>query len=586
MEYNGKGKRMSETPDISEMHTLPAMEAMSPDTDGQGTSIDLEPLTNNTNADDLASQPHISELHTVPAMAAMPMNAGGPGGIMDFGPLIDDDTNEDDLTPLPSIPRRRRRLRWTAWAAIGLLVLLIGGGIFVYLHSNSSPPVQYTQAAVTMGNLSVTVSGSGPVQAKAVYNLNFPSSSSSASSPITAIYAKVGDRVKAGQKLAALDPTALQDAINQAQVTVNNDETSLTQAQKALSNAQTTQNTALNIAKLNEQKALAACTPAATPTPGAGTPTPAVDTDATETAESTCEQLARQQYTQAQQQANSSVTSASTQVASAQQKLSNDQTALATAKDNLKNDILLAPHNGSVEAVNGLIGETPGNSTPLIVLVDDSTLSIQASVSESDIATVKVNQPATFTVTAYPSQTFRASVTSINTVGSSSSSVVTYTVDLAVDMQSLNGATLYPTMTASANITTDERLNTLLVPSAALSFSMTALQNGELTSSQLNSLGGSGSPAGTTGSRGIVVELKAGKLVPILVTTGLTNGQQTEILSGLKEGDEVVVAQTGGKTTGSSNPSSGGGPSNNSSGPGGKSGGGPVLCTNGNCTGG
>jgi hypothetical protein len=46
-----------------------------------------------------------------------------------------------------------------------------------------------------------------------------------------------------------------------------------------------------------------------------------------------------------------------------------------------------------------------------------------------------------------------------------------------------------------------------------------------------------------------VVELKAGKLVPVLVTSGLTNGQQTEILSGLQEGNQVVTGQTGGTTT-------------------------------------
>jgi multidrug efflux pump subunit AcrA (membrane-fusion protein) len=495
---------------------------------------------------------------------------------MDFGPLIDDDTDDIDLTPMPPM-RRRRRPRWIIGLIIALLIVLIGGGIFAYVRSTGSPPIQYAQAAVTLGNLSVTVSASGPVEAKAVYNLSFPS----ASSPITALYVKAGERVTKGQKLAALDPTALQDTVNQDQVTVNNDETSLAEAETSLSNAQTTQATSLSIAKLNEQKALAACVAPAT-TPVAGSPTP--DTDATATAQSNCEQLARQDYTQAVQQANSPVTTAADQVTTAQQTLANAQATLQTAKDNLKNDILLAPHNGVIEAVNGLIGETPSStsSTPLIVLVDDSSLSIQASVSESDITGVQVNQPATFTVSAYPSQTFRASVTSINTVGSSSSSVVTYTIDLAVDAQSLNGAHLYPTMTATANITTAERINTLLVPAAALTFSTTALQNGEISRSQLSSLTSSGSSTGTTGNRGLVIELRAGKLVPVLVTTGLTNGTQTEILSGLKEGDEVVVGQTGGKT-GSGTPSSGR-PGSIQGGPGG--GGAPVTCINGNCSGG
>lgn len=527
--------------------------------------------------------PDISDERTIPAMAAMPPGSGMPGTPMDFGPLIDD---EDDLgfAPLPPMARLKRRPRWIAWLVVGLLIVLIGGGLFVFLRNSHSTPVQYTQSAVTTGNLTVTVAGSGPVEPQAVYDLNF-----SASAPITAIYVKVGDRVTQGQKLAALDPTTLQDAVNQAQSNVNSAETALGQAATNLSNTKNQQSTSLAIAKLNEQKALAACTPSSSsttspaPTAGAGTPTPVPtatpNASATATAESNCKQLAEQQYAQAQQQSTSSITSATNQVNSAQQQVTNAQTSLQTAKDNLKNDVLLAPHDGLVEAVNGLVGETAsggnssgssggsGGSSAFIVLIDDSTLSIQAQVSEADIATIQVNQPATFTVAAYPSQTFRASVASIDTIGTTSSSVVTYTVDLAVDMQSLNGAHVYSGMTATTSITTAERISTLLVPSAALSFSTTALQNGEITRSQLSSLVSSG--GSTTGSRGIVIELQGGKLVPVLVTTGLTNGQQTEILSGLKEGDEVVISQTGGTTSTTSSSSSSGGTRNGGFGGGG-----------------
>jgi multidrug efflux pump subunit AcrA (membrane-fusion protein) len=499
---------------------------------------------------------------------------------MDFGPLIDDE-DDLDMTPMPPMMHVRRRPRWLPWLIVALLILLIGGGVLAFLRNSHAPPVQYTQAAATVGNLTVTVAGSGPIAPNAIYDLNF-----SGSAPITAIYVKVGDRVTKGQKLAALDPTTLQDAVNQAQNTVNAAETSLSQAQTNLNNAKTQQSTSLNIAQLNEQKALAACVPAASSTPSTSssasgtpvpTPTPNVDAtqtaaDATQTAESTCEQLARQQYTQAQQQAGSSVTTANNQVTSAQQQLNNAETALQTAEDNLKNDVLVAPHAGLVEAINGLVGETSGSggssggsssgsgsSSALIVLVDDSALSIQASVSEADIASIQVNQPATFTVAAYPSQTFRATVTSVDTLGASSSSVVTYTVDLAVDAQSLNGAHIYPGMTATTSITTAERISTLLIPSSALTFSTTALQNGEITRSQLSSLVSSGSSGstGASGSRGIVIELKNGHLVPVLVTKGLTNGQETEILSGLNEGDQVVIAQTGGAST--ATPSTGSG---------------------------
>jgi multidrug efflux pump subunit AcrA (membrane-fusion protein) len=322
---------------------------------------------------------------------------------MDFGPLIDD-AEDADFTPMPPMPSaRRRRPRWLLWVIIALLVVLIGGGLFAFLRTSRSPSVQYTQSAATAGNLTVSVAGSGPVEPNAVYNLNF-----SASAPITAIYVKVGDRVKKGQKLAALDPTTLQDAVNSAQQTVNSAQTSLNQAATSLADTRTQQATSLSVAKLNEEKALTACTPTsssssagASPTVGAGAPTPTPtatpNTSATATAESNCQQLARDQYTQAQQQSNSTITGAENQVTSAQNQLTNAQTSLQTAKDNLKNDILLAPHAGLIETVSGLIGETTGgnssgsssssSSSPFIVMIDDSTLSIQASVAEADIAT-------------------------------------------------------------------------------------------------------------------------------------------------------------------------------------------------------
>lgn len=520
----------------------------------------------------------ISEAHTIPAIPAMSAAPAGVAGMpMDFGPLIDDmdDMDDFDLTPMPPVRRPgNQRKRWLSWLIIGLLVVLLGGGIITYARLTRAPSVQYTQAAATVGNLAVTVSGTGPVQANAVYNLNF-----SASAPIKAIYVKVGDQVTAGQKLASLDSTSLQDAVNQAQTNVNAAQTSVNQANTNLNNTKTQQATALNIAFLNEQKALSACTSSSGTTGGTGssnggnpgaTPSPTATPDAAAIAN--CQALAKAQFTQAQQQANSSINSATNQVTSAEQQLSNANTALQTAKDNLANATLTAPHAGVIESVNGLVGETAGGgngssggsassgSSAFIVLVDASTLNIAAQINEANIASVAVNQSAQFTVAAYPSQTFRASVTGIDTMGSTTSNVVTYLVNLAVDMQSLNDAHVYPGMTATVNITTAERISTLLVPSTALSFSTTALQNGELTRSQLGSLVSSGSSTSATGgSRGIVIELKAGKLVPVLVTTGLTNGQFTEILSGLKEGDEVVVSQTGGTTSTGTNTNNGGG---------------------------
>ena len=459
---------------------------------------------------------------------------------MKFAPLIDNDTEDFELplTPAPARPLRQRR-RWLIPLVIILVIFLAGGGVFAYMQFTRPPAVQYTTAAATVGNIAQTVSSTGQVQPSAIYDMNF-----TASGQIQDIYVHVGQQVKQGQVLAKLSSTSLQDAVNQAQTSLNAVEASVSTAEASLGNTEAQQSVTLAIAYDNEQNALNTCTTEKNPP-------------------SNCQQLAEDQYQQAQDQADAADASASNQVTSAENQVSNAQAALQTARDNLQATTLSAPHAGIIAAINGMVGEqsssggsgssgSSSSSSAFIVLLDMSSLSITVQVNEADISGVQVGQPAVFTVAAYPSRTFRASVASIDIQGQSSSNVVTYPVTLAVDNQSLNSANVYAGMTATVDITTAERIGTLLVPAAALSFSTTALQNGELTTSQLRALAAGASSSGsgnTQGSRGIVVELKNGKLVPVLVRTGLSNGQFTEILSGLNAGDQVVVSQTGGQTT-------------------------------------
>jgi multidrug efflux pump subunit AcrA (membrane-fusion protein) len=216
---------------------------------------------------------------------------------------------------------------------------------------------------------------------------------------------------------------------------------------------------------------------------------------------------------------------------------------VTTAQGTTNQLTLTAPASSTVAAINS--GSGTANSTPLIILTDTSSLKIAAAVNEADIAKLKVGQAVTFTVAAYPSQTFKASVATIDTVGQTASSVVTYTVYLNVDMSSLDGAHVYPGMTATTSITTAQVQSALMVPAAALSFPATALQNGLIGRAALQELRQTGlaSAQSTTSTRGVVLLVSNGKLVPTIVTTGLSNGEDTQILSGLQAGDIVVTGQ-------------------------------------------
>ena len=398
---------------------------------------------------------------------------------MNLQPLINDDEDiqVESLPPVPPRPHRRRR--WLiALVVIVILALLGGGGMFFYMQKTSTPPVQYTQQAATVGNISLTVSAGGPISANAEYDMNF-----NVAGQVSAINVQVGQQVKAGQTLATLKSTSLQDAV--------------TQAQQSVANAQTTYNDAVNN----------------------GASQTVLDTD------------------------NNNVLTA--------------QDQLKTAQDNLAATVLTAPANATVASINGKVGQSAGASggstssstTPFIVLIDTSASDINALVNEADIGNVHVGQPAQFTVAAYPSQTFRASVTSVDLIGQTSGNVVVYPVHLRVDQHSLNGTYLYPGMTATTTITTAERIGALLVSNAALSFPNTAVQAGAISRSTLfSAFSGSSTARGTqsNSNQRIVLELKNGKLVPVIITTGLTNGTNTEVLSGLQPGDQVVVRATGG----------------------------------------
>src|SRR5450432_1945494 len=114
-----------------------------------------------------------------------------------FQPLLDDEENDADSYTFE--PERKRRARgWLIALVIILILALAGGGVY-YWQQNQKVPVTYTTAAVTVGNLSTTISSTGPISAHAIYSLNF-----SNTGQVSEIDVKVGQHVTLGQVLAKL----------------------------------------------------------------------------------------------------------------------------------------------------------------------------------------------------------------------------------------------------------------------------------------------------------------------------------------------------------------------------------------------
>lgn len=288
-------------------------------------------------------------------------------------------------------------------------------------------------------------------------------------------------------------------------------------------------------------------------------------------------------------------------VAAAQAQVANAQAAVDTAQANLDAATLTAPADATVSAINGSVGQFVSGGpvavgdTPLFTLIDLNNLKVTASVNEADIGQVQVGDPVTFTVNAFPNKTFTGKVVTIQPQGTVVQNVVNYAVTCAVDPA--HDVVLFPGMTAMATIVTDQRAGVLRIPNTALTFGQNAARQGLLGGTQARpsfptpagtpvgrragqptpvrqpfapGTVASGTPTTTDladGTRGLVLALVNGQLVPTRVTVGITDGTDTEVLSGLTAGEAIVVGENSSTTATTAQrtagPAAGGGPLGN-----------------------
>ncbi|MFC3712152.1 efflux RND transporter periplasmic adaptor subunit [Sphingoaurantiacus capsulatus] len=443
---------------------------------------------------------------------------------------------DDFLGAKPPSPLQKY-LKWGAIAVGALLVLwllakIIGGG-------EEAP--QYTTVPVERGSLRVTVSATGNLQPTNQVDVG-----SELSGTVTEVNVDNNDKVRAGQVLARLDTSRLQDAINQARASLAAAQAGVAQARATATQERADLNRLEEVRKLSGGKV-----PAAT------------ELDA-----------ARAEY----QRALAGVSSAEASVAQARAQLSADETQLSKA-------IIKSPVTGVVLSRQIEPGQTVAaslNAPVLFVIAEDlAQMQLEVKVDEADVGQVDSGQRAEFAVDAFPGRQFAASVKRVDVganAGTASSSsttststtgqVVAYTAVLTVSNPDL---TLRPGMTATAEIVTAERNGVLLVPNAALRFSPDAAARGGSQGGVTSVLvpqrprrGGNAERdvAIGRGSKQTVYTVGAdGQPTPIQVTVGDSNGSQTEV-SGpqLKPGLKVITGQlASGEAAGGAAPGGGSG---------------------------
>ena len=239
------------------------------------------------------------------------------------------------------------------------------------------------------------------------------------------------------------------------------------------------------------------------------------------------------------QTSQGSVTNAQGSVTSAEGSVTNAQGSLRLAKANVynaqvneANTRLYAPVSATVAAVANDVGVNAGSATAgssgatgFIVLSDLSGLQVKAPFAEADIVSLKVGQAATFTFDAIANSSAQGSVLSIAPLNNASSgSVTTYNVTFSLDNPP---AGVKPGMTAQANVVTAQAAGVLALPSTALTERGTTY----FVTMKPTTVGG-------VGARKVVI-------------VGLVGDSATEITSGLKAGDQVVLRSVA--TTSTSN---------------------------------
>lgn len=209
---------------------------------------------------------------------------------------------------------------------------------------------------------------------------------------------------------------------------------------------------------------------------------------------------------------------------------------LQRAEINLGYTQIYSPISGVVLARAVDEGQTvaSGYSTPTLFTIANDLRQMQlvANVDEADIGAVAEGQRVSFSVDAYIDDRFEGTVKQVRLQSSTTSNVVTYEVVIEVPNPDLK---LKPGMTANATIYTLEKPDVFVVPARALRF-----LPADISEKQKKEL----PPAH------VYVRLADGTLEVREVSTGITNGAQTEILSGLAEGDSVVTGVAGARAGG------------------------------------
>jgi HlyD family secretion protein len=398
----------------------------------------------------------------------------------------------------------QRLVGWIRRHPIWSIILLLAAGLSAHQVFKPAPlTYEYVGETVDRGEVVSKVTASGKLRA-----LNTIKVGAEVSGQVTRVYVDFNSPVRAGQVLAEIDPTRVRARVQQARAQVALAQAGLTQAEAGVVRAQT--DIEIQEREYARRRQL---------------------TKEGFFSKAGLDGAASQLAT-----ARAAIKTTAAQVASARAQISQSMAELSSAQLELKRTVIIAPTNGVI--INKLVepGTTVAASfqTPNLfeIAADTTRMQVEASVDEADIGQIRDGQAVRFTVDAYPDATFPGLVRQIRKAATETQNVVSYLVILEVD--NADGR-LLPGMTANVEVITGTKSNVVRVPTQALRFRPREKDRGEVEKKKGD---------GKDKIPEQLVWLNASdpyRPTKRKVVIGLQGEDFTEIVSGLKAGDKVLL---------------------------------------------
>lgn len=392
--------------------------------------------------------------------------------------------------------------RHRIWSVLIALVAVYG----IYLVVRPvKHEYEYLGETVARGSVQRVVSASGKVRA-----LNTIKVGTEVSGQVTKVYVDFNSPVTKGQVLAEIDPTRVRARVQQIE------------AQVALARAGL-QQTAANVARARAELQIQERDFARQKSLAERGFVSKANLDAAQTRLNSARNALE-------------VATAQTESGDAQIRQANAE--LSSARLDLNRTVIVAPASGVI--IDKLVepGTTVAASfqTPNLfeIAADITKMQVEASVDEADIGQIREGQGVTFTVDSYPDDVFRARVRQIRKAPVETQNVVSYLV--IIDVDNLDGK-LLPGMTANVEIITGSKTNVMRVPTSALRFRPKAADREPQEAPQ------PADPGRRQAPRHFVYLAGTDPYRPVRkpVSIGLEGDDYTEVLSGIKPGDKVLV---------------------------------------------